>query len=96
MRRFTATSRLARFPLVLMTTAPTAGCRMGRSPSLVLFGSYFPSWMLCAILGIIVAVGSRIAIVRFGVAGVLPFQLLICVAIGLVAGVLAWLLWSGL
>jgi hypothetical protein len=88
---------MRRIPLVLMTTASAAGgCSMARSPSLVLFGSYFPSWMLCGILGVFVAIGSRIAMVRFGLAGVLPFQLFICVAIGLVAGVLAWLLWSGL
>ena len=69
---------------------------MARAPSLVLFGSYFPSWMLCAIFGVIVALCARLAMVRFGLTAVLPFQLFICVAIGLVAGVLAWLLWSGL
>jgi hypothetical protein len=91
----TANPRLVRLWTVLIAAAPMAGCGAARSPSLVLFGSYFPSWMMCAIFGLLVAIGSRIAMVRFGLTGVLPFQLFICVAIGVVVGVLAWLLWSG-
>jgi YtcA family len=36
-------------------------------PQLNLFGSFFPSWMLCALIGIVAAVIVRRILVRVGV-----------------------------
>ena len=36
-------------------------------PQLNLFGSFFPSWMLCAVIGIVVAVIGRRVFVRVGI-----------------------------
>ena len=36
-------------------------------PQLNLFGSFFPSWMLCAVIGIVVAVIGRRIFVRVGI-----------------------------
>ena len=56
---------------------------------------YFPGWMFCGLIGIVLAIAARIGFVASGLAGVLPFQLFVCTAIGLSCGVLAWLLWFG-
>ncbi len=38
---------------------------MRRDPSFDLFGSYFPSWMLCMAIGVLATVLVRIALKRF-------------------------------
>jgi hypothetical protein len=71
------------------------GCGVGGASSLVIAGAYFPGWMFCAVIGIVSAIAVRIGFVASGLAGVLPFQLFVCSAIGLCCGLLAWLLWFG-
>ena len=41
-------------PAVLLSALLSAGCRTsaGRSPTIDVLGSYFPSWMLCILLGL--------------------------------------------
>jgi hypothetical protein len=39
-----------------------AGC--SRAPSFNLLGSFFPAWILCGIIGILLAVGVRLFFVR--------------------------------
>jgi hypothetical protein len=51
--------------------------------------------MLCAVLGIVVAIVARIAFGATGLAAVLPYQLLVCISIGLIFALLAWLIWFG-
>ena len=69
------------------------GCSAGSAPAIVLFGAYFPTWLIVAILAILFAIITRVA---FGVAGraeAIPFPLFTCLAVGiLVAGVID-LLW---
>ncbi len=71
------------------------GCSQGGAPSLVLFGAFFPDWMLCAVLGIVVAIVARVAFIATGLAADLPYQLLVCTSIGLIFALLAWLIWFG-
>jgi hypothetical protein len=40
-----------------------AGC--GRAPSIDVLGSFFPVWMLCAIVGVVVAFLLRSLLLRF-------------------------------
>jgi hypothetical protein len=42
-----------------------AGC--GRAPSIDVLGSFFPVWMLCAIIGVVVAFFLRSLLLRFKV-----------------------------
>ncbi len=69
------------------------GCSRGGAPSLVLFGAFFPGWMFYALFGIVVAVVARIVFVATGLSSVLPYQLFVCLSVGLVFAFLAWLLW---
>ncbi len=39
--------------LALVTILPLAGC--GRAPSFNILGSFFPAWLICMIVGIILA-----------------------------------------
>jgi hypothetical protein len=78
-----------------MLASALSGCAVRGAPSFVIAGSYFPGWMFCALIGIALAIAVRIVFVSSGLAGVLPFQLFVCTAIGLCCGLLAWLLWFG-
>ena len=72
-----------------------SGCAVRGAPSFVIAGSYFPGWMFCALVGIVLAIAVRIGFVASGLANVLPIQLFVCAAFGLCGGLLAWLLWFG-
>jgi hypothetical protein len=64
-------------------------------PSLNVFGTFFPSWMLCAIIGVFAAVA---AFKLFGVVGIraeLKPPLLIYSSVGLTVALLIWLVRYG-
>ncbi|ACK51130.1 conserved hypothetical protein [Methylocella silvestris BL2] len=84
-------SKFAALALML----PLGGCETQGAPQFILFGAYFPGWMFCALLGIFGAIGARILMVISGLSGVLPYQLFICIAVGLVIAVACWLFWFG-
>ena len=52
--------------------------------------------MLCALIGIAAGTVARIFFVAKGLTESLPFQLLLCTAIGVIIAVLAWILLFGL
>lgn len=85
----------ARRICALAVPALLTGCGQGGAPSFSLFGAFFPSWLLCSVLGIIAAFLARIIFVANGMANVLPFQLLVCTSIGVLCGALIWLLFFG-
>jgi YtcA family len=84
-------------PAVLMPLASVAlsGCGERGAPSFVIVGSYFPGWMICALIGIAAAIAARIGFLAAGLASVLPYQLFVCAAIGLCGALAAWLFWFG-
>jgi hypothetical protein len=57
-----------RIPGVILTAPSSAamlllaGC--SRAPSFNILGSFFPSWILCGVIGILLTVGSRLLFVR--------------------------------
>jgi hypothetical protein len=62
------------------------------APSFTLAGTYFPAWMLCAAIGIAAAISARALFVARGLNFVLPYQLLLCSSIGVIAGIFFWLI----
>lgn len=79
-----------------MATLSLSGCSLVRgAPSFPLFGAYFPGWMFCALLGVFAAIGARALLVATGWAEILPYQLFVCASLGLMFGLLVWLLWFG-
>src|ERR1700689_1120511 len=67
------------------------GCSEVGAPSLDIFGAFFPAWLLCAVLGIFVALGARIVFAARNLTDVLPFQLPLCTSLGAIFPLLIWL-----
>ena len=79
--------------IVAVVAATMGGCALRGAPSFVLFGAFFPAWMLIGGIGILAAIGTRIVLVATNLAELLPMQLAVSVSAGLVVAILAWLLW---
>ena len=72
---------------------PVAGCNY--APTMDLFGSYFPAWMLCAAIGIVAAVIIRQVLAVAGINDYVVAPLLTYAALAVSATLLTWLLWFG-
>lgn len=66
------------------------GCAPG-APSLSLAGSYFPAWILCSLIGVAVGLAARGVLSATRLAEAAAYPLVICIASGAIAGILAWL-----
>jgi len=97
--RHTMRKTTPRVPLraaaVLVPALPLAGCMSRGAPSYVLFGAYFPLWLVSAIVGIVGAIVAHRVFVATGWAATVPYQLAVCTAIGLVVAVIVWLTGTG-
>ncbi len=58
-----------------------AGCTPKASPSVPLFGAFFPSWLLCALIGIIGSVVVRAIFIRTGMDDQLAWRSIVYVSI---------------
>jgi hypothetical protein len=72
-----------------------SGCDARGAPSFALSGAFFPAWMFCALVGIFAAIGARATFVVSELSDILPYQLSVCVSIGIGFALLAWLFWFG-
>jgi hypothetical protein len=72
---------------------PVAAC--DSAPTLNLLGSYFPAWMLCAVIGIVTAVVIRQILAVAGINDYVVAPLLTYAGLAVSATLLAWLLWFG-
>jgi len=78
------------FTLVVLAVA-LAGCVQVRAPSFYMAGSYFPAWLLCAVIGIAGAALTRVLFIKVSLDDILPLRplfytciaFLIAMAIGL-------------
>ncbi len=82
-------------PSLTLVALVAAGCSVRGAPSYTLFGAFFPAWIFCTAIGIVGAIGTRIAFVATGLAAILPYQLVVCASVGLSIALLAWLLLFG-
>ncbi len=72
---------------------PVAACSY--APTMDLLGSYFPAWMLCAVIGIVAAVIIRQILAVAGINDYVVAPLLTYAGLAVSATLLAWLLWFG-
>jgi hypothetical protein len=70
-----------------------SGCAAQGAPSFILFGAYFPGWMLCALVGLVAATGVRVTMVATRLSDLIPYQLFVCASAGLIIAAGVWLLW---
>lgn len=68
------------------------GCA-GGAPSLVIFGAYFPAWLLSFMIGVCGALVARAVIVKRKLDT--PYLLFVCVSVGVMVGSLFWFLFFG-
>jgi hypothetical protein len=71
------------------------GCSASGAPSFDLFGAFFPAWLLCGVIGVVGAIAARTVFVGTGHLSLVPYQLFVCTAIGVIVAILAWLFWFG-
>jgi membrane protein YqaA with SNARE-associated domain len=77
--------------LYIVALVSLGGCN--GAPSRNILGSYFPSWMVCALVGIAVAGIARVIFKASGILEELPVPFVVFLAIGCAATFALWLLW---
>jgi YtcA family len=77
--------------LAALSTAALAGC--SAAPSHSILGSYFPSWMICALVGLLATVIIRQIFVSVGIDRTLPAPLLVYLALAVAGAFATWLIW---
>ncbi|MGB8415939.1 hypothetical protein [Paraburkholderia sp.] len=87
--------RTPTLPAALALSLSLQGCTLRGAPSYEIFGAYFPLWLLSAVVGFVGALIAHRIFVSTGWAQIVPFQLSVCVAIGLTVSVLFWLSGTG-
>ena len=79
--------------MALLSGASASAC--SAAPAQDVFGSFVPSWLTCAVVGVVVAVLSRFVFRFAGLNDQLLSAPLTYVGIGIVAALALWLLWFG-
>jgi len=77
--------------LLVIVSFMLTDCSLGGAPSLELFGAFFPAWMLCALIGIFGAAGTRVVLTTPSLYGIIPFRLAVCTAVGVIVALVAWM-----
>jgi len=67
-----------------------AGC--SRAPSFNILGSFFPAWILCGVIGILLTVGARVFFVRIRLEGQLKPLIVVYPCLALFFTFTLWLL----
>ena len=75
----------------LLLMSSLSGCN--GSPSRNILGSYFPSWMVFALGGLVAALVARSVLKGTGLLAEVPAPLVVLLAIGCAATFGLWLLW---
>jgi hypothetical protein len=63
------------------------------APSRNILGSYFPSWMICALAGLVVALVVRAVLSSTGLLEELPAPLVVLLALACAVNFALWLIW---
>lgn len=63
------------------------------SPSRNILGSYFPTWMMCALLGIVFVIVIRGVLMKTGVDASLPMPVIVYLCMWTAATLAIWLVW---
>jgi hypothetical protein len=70
-----------------------AGC--AGSPTQNVFGSFFPSWMLCVLVGLILTVATHRVLAVTRVAQAIPAPFLVYLSLAVAFTLAMWLVWLG-
>jgi len=84
-----------RFLIANFSLLTLGGCSFQGAPSFPVVGAYFPGWMVCGLIGVVVAVGLRGLFLLTGIDANLSFRLFTYTALGVIAALTAWTLVFG-
>jgi hypothetical protein len=70
----------------LLSVLGLGGCGAD-APTLSLVGSYFPAWILCSLIGVAVGLAARVLLSATRLAETAAYPLVVCIAVGVIAGV---------
>jgi hypothetical protein len=90
---FTQARASLRAVLILIMVVALAGC--SASPSRNILGSYFPTWMICALLGLFGVVILRAVLGKAGIDAALPVPVVVYLCTWMTVTLAIWLLWLG-
>jgi YtcA family len=90
---FTQTRGWWRAAPILLSVATLTAC--SASPSRNILGSYFPTWMICALLGLVGVVILRIVLGKTGIDATLPMPVVVYLCTWIAVTLAIWLLWLG-
>lgn len=79
--------------LVLAACACVTAC--AGSPTQNVFGSFFPSWMVCALAGLVFAAVMHRVFGAIGIDQALPAPLVVYLSLAVAFTFAAWLIWLG-
>lgn len=79
-------AKIALVPVTLLCS----GCSL--APSVAIFGAFFPAWMVCALLGLVLAVVARAVASATGLSARQPAPPLLYPMLALLFGAVAWLI----
>ena len=85
---FPRNSRFVRLLLLLLVAPLLSSC--SRAPSIEVLGSFFPAWLVCFIVAIVLTALARLALLRLRVKAALP--LLVYPSLAALFTFLLWLL----
>ncbi|HUB90636.1 MAG TPA: YtcA family lipoprotein [Dyella sp.] len=77
----------------LMSSLSMTMSACSASPSRNILGSYFPTWMVCALLGIVFVMVVRGVLVKTGVDASLPVPVVVYLCMWTAATLAIWLVW---
>jgi hypothetical protein len=81
---------------ITVAAAPLCtGCEASGAPWFPMFGTYFPAWMVCGLIGIAGAVGIRALLVALGLDAFLGLRLLTYTSMGVIFAATSWQVWFG-
>jgi hypothetical protein len=77
----------------LLSFTLASGCN--HVPSQDILGSFFPAWMLCALVGILLTVVVRQIVIRTGVDAFVHMRLILYLGLAMSLTFFMWVAWYG-
>jgi len=88
--------RLRPSAIVILLPGMISGCSAHvHSPSLSLYGSFFPIWLIAGLLGVVCSVVLRFLFVRIGLHEHLVMPQMTYLGAAILSGIMIWAFWTG-
>ena len=78
--------------MLVFATLLSAGCHTAHAPTVDVLGSYFPAWIICVLIGLVLAIISRLVLVYFKIAPHLRPAPLVYISLMVFYTLVVWLL----